>query len=273
MHMICCAGCGIPLQTHDPQLVGFTKLSYYLEMWSRKMHRTIRCSRCVAILGGALRPVVQETMGPRSEADAAPYRFDGDRSEEGFGASVVPAEVLRKQLQTIRERRCLVVYVVDVLDNGSFIRRFRRMIGQNAVIVVATKIDLLPPGTDLEEVKSWMQQALQAQGLAAIDIVLVSSVTGKNIRLATKTICEARRSKDVFVVGAANAGKSMFITRLLEQLAERYPDGEVEKCQVPVISQTPGTTLGMIPLRAFRRSRESSVFAHLFDTPGVHQPW
>eukprot|EP00434_Breviolum_minutum_P004570 symbB.v1.2.004031.t3/scaffold227.1/size261201/17 len=40
----------------------------------------------------------------------------------------------------------------------------------------------------------------------------------------------------------------------------------------PTVSRTPGTTLGLIQLRAFRRSAISPVFASLYDTPGVHQP-
>ena len=37
----------------------------------------------------------------------------------------------------------------------------------------------------------------------------------------------------------------------------------------PTVSRTPGTTLGLIQLRAFRRSATSPVFASLYDTPGA----
>lgn len=39
----------------------------------------------------------------------------------------------------------------------------------------------------------------------------------------------------------------------------------------PTVSRTPGTTLGLIQLRAFRRSATSPVFASLYDTPGATQ--
>jgi len=310
---ICCSGCGIPLQTHDADSVGYVPLSRYLQKWAKKQHRRLKCTRCMNMLKGELAPVVRETMGPgkwvaqnvepisESPTQEEPsYSSDWDRTSdgsnwdqtstwdatpwsgdeydpyhaEGFGKSVVPAKVLERQLMTIKQRQCLVVYIIDILDfNGSFVKRFRKIVGRNPIIVIATKLDLLPEGTDIEAMQEWVKNVLRGQGLKVLDSALVSSFTGKNLSHATNLIIQARKSKDVFVVGAANAGKSMFITRLLEQLEIRYPEGGIERCEVPVISQTPGTTLGMIPLRAFKRSANSSVYAHLYDTPGVHQPF
>ncbi|CAK9043421.1 unnamed protein product [Durusdinium trenchii] len=193
--------------------------------------------------------------------------------EVGFGGQVVPAEVLAQQLATIRRRQCLVVYVVDVLDfNGSFIRRIREVVGRNPVIIVGTKIDLLPPKTNMELVNRWLLHLLRKKKLRVLEVQLVSNETGKGINYAVNAIIQHRSGMDVFVVGAANAGKSAFIRRLLDRLEVKFPQGQVEKCERPLVSKTPGTTLGLIQLRAFRRSANSPVFASLFDTPGVHQP-
>jgi len=269
--LICCRGCGIPLQTHDPTNVGFVRFAKYLDKWSQKQHRRILCNRCLELERGELRPVVKETLG--SIWPMAGSAGSGAKFSTGFGGHVVPADVLYRQLRMIRERRCLVLYVLDLLDfNGSFVRNLRECIGRNPTLVIGTKLDLLPGRTDPEQVRAWLKYALKKKRLRVMDVKLISSVTGRGVNQATNAVLEFRRGLDVFVVGAANAGKSMFIRQLLDQLEQRYPEGKVEDCERPVVSRTPGTTLGTMPLRAFRRSGTSPVFACLYDTPGVHQP-
>ncbi|CAJ1447778.1 unnamed protein product [Effrenium voratum] len=257
-HLVCCRGCGVPLQTHDPDNVGYVRFAKYLDKWASRLHRKLLCSRCLQLEKGSLVPVVKETLA---------------EGQVGFGGQVVPADVLAAQLATIRKRRCLVVYVVDVLDfNGSFIRKIREIVGKNPVIIVGTKIDLLPPRTNMDLVKNWLLYILRKKKLRALEVQLVSNETGKGINYAVNAIIEHRSGMDVFVVGAANAGKSAFIRRLLDRLEVKFPQGKVENCERPLVSRTPGTTLGLIQMRAFRRSATSPVFAALYDTPGVHQP-
>mmetsp|Transcript_102444 Transcript_102444/g.256681 ORF Transcript_102444/g.256681 Transcript_102444/m.256681 type:complete len:856 (-) Transcript_102444:93-2660(-) len=261
---ICCRGCGIPLQTHTPSNVGYVRFAAYMEKYSNRLHRKVLCNRCIDLQNGELRPIVRETLG---------QELPEDGSKVGFGGHVVPASVLEYQLQTIRARRCLVVYILDVLDlNGSLVRNLRKMIGKNPVLVVATKKDLLPKRTNLELVEKWLRATLRKNRIRAVDIRLVSNWTQSGINQAVSRLLEYRRGTDVFVVGSANAGKSMFIHRLLDSLEQRFPSGKVENVERPLVSDTPGTTLGIMPLRAFRRSNTSQVFASLYDTPGIHQP-
>eukprot|EP00929_Paragymnodinium_shiwhaense_P028153 TRINITY_DN16388_c0_g1_i1.p1 TRINITY_DN16388_c0_g1~~TRINITY_DN16388_c0_g1_i1.p1 ORF type:complete len:1165 (-),score=282.55 TRINITY_DN16388_c0_g1_i1:215-3709(-) len=269
-NLVCCRGCGIPLQTHDNSNVGYVKFSYYLEMWSTKRHRKILCTRCQDLQQGLLRPIVKETLGPRA------MEADNEELKEklvGFGGHVIDADALSRQLRSIRHRKCLVVYILDMLDfNGSFVRHFRDIIGRNPTVVIGTKLDLLPPRTDEEEIKNWLGYCLWKRKLRTVDIRMCSSITGRGIKQACNAIIEARKGLDVFVVGAANAGKSMFITKFLDYLERRYPQGRVEDCDRPLVSRTPGTTLGTMQLRAFRRSATSPVWSCLYDTPGVHLP-
>ncbi|CAE7645592.1 NOA1, partial [Symbiodinium necroappetens] len=182
----------------------YVRFSNYLQKWSQRLHRKLLCSRCLDLEQGQLVPVVKEVMA---------------EGEVGFGGKVVPADVLAQQLRTISKRRCLVVYIVDVLDfNGSFIRKIRQIVGKNPVILVGTKIDLLPPKTKLELVEKWLLYILRKKKLRVVNVKLVSNETGKHINHAVNAIIEARSGMDVFVVGAANAGKSRFITRLLDRL-------------------------------------------------------
>lgn len=146
------------------------------------------------------------------------------------------------------------------------------MIGKNHVLVIGTKIDLLPRRTDLGQLAKWLRATLSRYKVRALDIKLVSSWTQRGINEAVGRMLDLRRGVDVFVVGAANAGKSMFIHRLLDQLEQRFPNGKVEEVERPMVSDTPGTTLGIMPLRAFRKNATSRLFASLYDTPGIHQP-
>jgi len=81
---------------------------------------------------------------------------------------------------------------------------------------------------------------------------------------AVRAICTQRKGRDVFVLGAANVGKSMFIKAMLKQLAIRDPSVLALARRQPIASATPGTTLGIIPIDAF------SGGSKLHDTPGVH---
>merc|ERR1712050_260815 len=68
----------------------------------------------------------------------------------------------------------------------------------------------------------------------------------------------SRSGRDVYVVGAANVGKSMFIGGMLDQMFGGRPR------RLPLSSSTPGTTLRTIPVDAFDGGSQ------LYDTPGVH---
>lgn len=40
-HMVCCRGCGVPLQTHDANNVGYVRFAKYLQKWSQRLHRAV----------------------------------------------------------------------------------------------------------------------------------------------------------------------------------------------------------------------------------------
>ncbi|CAD7697733.1 unnamed protein product [Ostreobium quekettii] len=78
-----------------------------------------------------------------------------------------------------------------------------------------------------------------------------------------------RRGRDVYVMGAANVGKSAFVRALLQEMRAFVstsfdPAARSFGRFLPTESEMPGTTLGIIPLQAF------STGGTLYDTPGVH---
>ncbi len=73
---------------------------------------------------------------------------------------------------------------------------------------------------------------------------------------AVSKICRERKGRDVFVVGAANVGKSAFVRAMLREMgsfdsASFDPAASATGRYLPVESAMPGTTLGLIPLQAF----------------------
>jgi GTP-binding protein EngB required for normal cell division len=48
---------------------------------------------------------------------------------------------------------------------------------------------------------------------------LVSSHSGEGIAAVTSKLCRERKGRDVFVVGAANVGKSAFVRAMLKEMS------------------------------------------------------
>ena len=197
-------------------------------------------------------PIAAEEHG---EAPAAPA---GASSVLGLGAGVTTPEMLRAELKVLRELKCLVVLLVDVTDvTGSFLPRVRDLVGGNPIVLVGTKCDLLPKGTANGAVEAWLAARLLPK-LNVVGVHLVSARTGEGMAAAKGTILGERCGRDLFILGAANVGKSLFVGALLE--AAFGGRGK----RLPISSPTPGTTLRMIGVDCFDGG------SMLFDTPGLH---
>jgi nitric-oxide synthase len=121
------------------------------------------------------------------------------------------------------------VKLVDIVDfNGSFLTRVRDLIGANPIILVATKVDLLPKGTSLEAVADWLTQATLARKLNVISIHLTSAKAATGISGVASVIQRQRQGRDVYVMGSANVGKSAFITALLRECFLGFPHNPSE---------------------------------------------
>ena len=116
-----------------------------------------------------------------TQGQILPAVVEGRLGVEAEGAGLVTPEELRDQLVHLRERKALVVLLVDVSDvSGSFLPRVRDLIGPNPVLLVGTKADLLPRGTEQDKVLEWMACVLAAR-LNVLDARLLSAKTGEGI--------------------------------------------------------------------------------------------
>lgn len=69
-------------------------------------------------------------------------------------------------LNTISMEDALIVNVIDLFDvYGSMIPGLHRFAGNNKVLVVGNKVDVLPKSVKLSRVKQWLTEQVQSVGL------------------------------------------------------------------------------------------------------------
>lgn len=236
-----CYGCGVRLQTSSRTAPGFVEQEQYLIKQRHRQLDRLLCERCHDLNHGKMVPGVQDLAL---------------RSDPGEVRLATP-EGLRGALAHVREERAVAVLLVDVLDaSGYFLSRVRDLVGANPVVLIATKVDLLPTGTNEGAVLDWVVSLAAFKRLRVESAHLVSSKTGQGLSEAIGEVLRMRQGRDVYVLGAANVGKSAFVRAMLAQMASfssRHFDPAATGVgrYMPTESPMPGTTLGLIALRPF----------------------
>ncbi|MBQ4865200.1 ribosome biogenesis GTPase YqeH [Priestia megaterium] len=214
-----CVGCGVEIQTERPDELGYAPKSA-LEK------EAIICQRC----------------------------FRLKHYNEVQDVSLTDDDFL-KILNGIGQTDGLVVKVVDIFDfNGSWLPGLHRFVGNNKVLLVGNKADLLPKSIKKNKLIHWMKREAKELGLKSVDVFLMSAQKGQGIREIAEAIEYYREGKDVYVVGCTNVGKSTFINAIIKEVT-----GEKD---IITTSQYPGTTLDMIDIPLDNG-------ASLYDTPGI----
>eukprot|EP01018_Ginkgo_biloba_P025627 Gb_32101 [translate_table: standard] len=242
-----CYGCGAPLQTVEVDAPGYlTPETYELKKKHRQL-RSVLCGRCKLLSHGHMVTAV------------------GGHGGYSGGKQFISAEQLREKLSHLRHEKVLIIKLVDIIDfNGSFLARVRDLAGANPIILVATKVDLLPRGTDFNAVGDWLVEATMQKKLNVLSVHLTSCKSLVGMVGVVSDIQQQRKGRDVYILGSANVGKSTFISALLKTMALKDPVAEVARRYRPIQSAVPGTTLGTIQIDAFHGGGK------LYDTPGVH---
>jgi ribosome biogenesis GTPase A len=175
----------------------------------------------------------------------------------------------------------VIVALVDLFDfSGSVLPELDAIAGDNPVIVAANKADLLPSKMGQTRAESWVRRELEYLGVKSIANVggavrLVSCKTGFGIdqMLGKARSIAEDMDCDIYVVGAANAGKSTLINYILEKNAVRNNEQRVKKRAgnankskgAVTASPLPGTTLEFIKI-------DMGQGLDLYDTPGLLIP-
>ncbi|WP_306979233.1 ribosome biogenesis GTPase YqeH [Alkalicoccobacillus murimartini] len=217
---IFCTGCGVQIQTENKGELGFAPPSAL-------KREVIICQRC--------------------------YRLTHYNEVQDVSLT---DDDFYKILNTISEKKALIVKIVDVFDfTGSWLPGLHRFAGGNDVLLVGNKVDLLPKLINRNKVINWMKFSSKQLGLTPKSVSLMSTKSGEGVLEVASEIDELRKGRDVYIVGCTNVGKSSFINQLIKQFA-----GDTD--QLITTSHFPGTTLDVIDIPLDDGQT-------MFDTPGI----
>uniref|UniRef100_A0A453MQB1 CP-type G domain-containing protein n=2 Tax=Aegilops tauschii subsp. strangulata TaxID=200361 RepID=A0A453MQB1_AEGTS len=243
----CCYGCGAPLHTGEEGSPGHVEPATYDLKKRHNQLKTVLCGRCKLLSHGHMVTAV------------------GGHGGYPGGKQFVSAEELREKLSYLRHEKALIVKLVDIVDfNGSFLSRIRDFAGANPIVLVITKVDLLPRDTDLNCIGDWVVESVVRKKLNVLSVHLTSSKSLVGITGVISEIQQEKKARDVYILGSANVGKSAFISAMLKTMAYKDPVAAAAQKYKPIQSAVPGTTLGPIQIEAFLGGGK------LYDTPGVH---
>lgn len=149
-------------------------------------------------------------------------------------------------LKEIGKTNDLVVLVIDLFNIQSIENILKYL--NNDILLVLSKRDVLPSSLYEEKLLEYINNK------RIIDKVLISSKKNYNLDELIYKINKYKKSKNVYVVGYTNSGKSSMINKIIKN----YSDKDIEI----TTSILPSTTLDTIDI-------EIDDNLHLIDTPGI----
>ncbi len=152
-------------------------------------------------------------------------------------------------LKSVGETKDLVLYVTDLLNLERNLEQIRNII-PNKMILVLNKKDVLPKSVKEDKLKKYLAD----KNILFEEIIVISANKNYNIDYLLKRIKFYQTSKNVYVVGHTNAGKSSLINKLIKN----YSDSTRELTMSPL----PSTTLSLMKI-------ELNDYLTLIDTPGL----
>ncbi|XP_059665105.1 GTP-binding protein BRASSINAZOLE INSENSITIVE PALE GREEN 2, chloroplastic isoform X2 [Cornus florida] len=292
-----CPGCGVPMQDSDPKQPGFfikpslKSPNYKLPIDRNPVADEPEISN--SLKKGFLTELIEEPQNPENPNPNSPEKpivCARCHSLRHYGAVKDPTvenllpdfdfhHTVGRKLNSAGGRRTVVLMVVDVADfDGSFPRKVAKLVSATIdanfkaweqgksgnvprVVLVVTKIDLLPSSLSPTTLEHWVRSRAREGGANKIKSVhLVSALRGWGLKnLVDDVVGLAGPRGNVWAIGAQNAGKSTLINSM-----GKHVGGKVSHLtEAPV----PGTTLGIIRVEGILPGQSK-----LFDTPGLLHP-
>ena len=152
-------------------------------------------------------------------------------------------------LKNINETKDLVVLVLDIFNLNNNLDIIKENI-KNDILLVLTKRDILPKSTHDEKLLEYIDK----YNLNIIDKIVISSNKNYNFDALYELINKYKKSKNVYVVGYTNAGKSTMINKIIYN----YSDN-IDEITTSIL---PSTTLNEINIKI-------NDELNIIDTPGV----
>ncbi|MFW6285443.1 MAG: ribosome biogenesis GTPase YqeH [Bacillota bacterium] len=171
---------------------------------------------------------------------------------------VIPTQLDEDDYRSVLDAidpEALIVKVIDLFDiEGSIIPSIGKIPASGKVFIVANKRDVLPKNVRDSKIAHTVKKVLADYGIKAQDVVIVSAKKNWNIDTLLDRMAKAASGRDIYLVGATNAGKSTLLNHMIQATAERSVN--------PITTfYAPGTTQGFIPI-PFEENT-------LYDTPGL----
>ena len=153
-------------------------------------------------------------------------------------------------LKQINETGDLVVLVIDIFNINKDIKEICSYFKNNDVLVVLNKRDVLPLSVKINNLLAYVDRL----GINYIDKLIISTAKNYNFDLLMNKINIYKKSKNVYVVGFTNVGKSSMINKIIYNYSDSILD--------VTTSVLPSTTLSNVKVDV----NESLT---LIDTPGI----
>ena len=172
---------------------------------------------------------------------------------KNYGEYQVVAKTNDEYIQIIKNvgnTKALVLYVVDLLSIPEHLEEIKNYLSKNKVILVLNKKDLLPLSVTDEKIEKYITDNYEN---IFVDQVVISANKNYNLDKLMRLIKKHRDSKEVYVIGNTNAGKSTLMNKIIDNYSINISN--------ITISSMPSTTLDEIkvPFNDF----------FLIDTPGL----
>ncbi|XP_057509916.1 GTP-binding protein BRASSINAZOLE INSENSITIVE PALE GREEN 2, chloroplastic-like [Actinidia eriantha] len=297
--LLICPGCGVPMQNTDPKQPGFfVKPSPKNPNYKSPIDRNPIAEE-PEISVSLKRGFLKERVEPENDEDGEnlnpnlpdkPVVCARCHSLRHYGKVKDPTvenllpdfdfdHTVGRKLNSVTGARTVVLMVVDAADfDGSFPRKVAKLVSSTIdenytvwkegksgnvprVVLVVTKIDLLPSSVSPTRFEHWVRTRAREGGANKITSVhLVSAVKDWGLKnLFDDVVGLAGQRGNVWAIGAQNAGKSTLINSI-----GKHGGGKITHLtEAPV----PGTTLGIVRVEGVLPGQ-----VKLFDTPGLLHP-
>lgn len=218
MENLRCIGCGAKFQNENKNEIGYTP---------KTIADADYCQRCFRLINHTEKPTV--------------YSSNNE---------------FKKIIDEISKKDCLIVYLMDYFDfSGSSVEYVEQRLKNKDYIIVGNKVDLIPKSIKMKKLEVWFNHQIKDKQLKPLKTMLISAKKKKNIDELIGVLEKERKSRDVYVIGATNTGKSTLINSIISAVMQ-------ERQQVITTSYFSSTTLDLIKIPFDKNS-------NLIDTPGI----
>lgn len=225
-----CIGCGVKLQTSKPDEPGYVKEIVMIENGEN-----VYCKRCHDIIHHNI-------------------KYDATLDLDNY----------YKKIKEIKYTKSLILLLIDVFDiNNGLIPNLSNYIGNNEVLILVNKIDIMPKSVKLHNIEKYIKSISEKNNLNILGIMMISA---KSTNDCIKVIEKIRKLKyryknkskvafnDCYAMGYSSVGKSTFINTVIAN----YLDNK----NFITTSAEFNTTLDFIKIPLDSKS-------YLIDTPGI----